>query len=82
MDHKSKHVEEAVRELIDIFNTIYVSKDTKTHTPSDEGTGPENTHLAVNLCSSKPEVVSCQKNNTAEVNLIMCLHKCIHWLIY
>lgn len=29
MDHKSRHVEEAVKELIEIFNTIYESKEVK-----------------------------------------------------
>ncbi|XP_063079703.1 dynein axonemal heavy chain 8-like isoform X2 [Engraulis encrasicolus] len=35
LDLKSRHVEEAVRELIDIFNSIYVPKDTKTTTPAE-----------------------------------------------
>ncbi|XP_041950591.1 dynein heavy chain 8, axonemal-like [Alosa sapidissima] len=35
LDHKSRHVEEAVRELIDILSTIYVSKETKASTPTD-----------------------------------------------
>ncbi|CAB1339925.1 unnamed protein product [Coregonus sp. 'balchen'] len=29
LDHKSRHVEEAVKELIEIFNTIYESKEVK-----------------------------------------------------
>uniref|UniRef100_A0AAZ3PJI0 AAA+ ATPase domain-containing protein n=1 Tax=Oncorhynchus tshawytscha TaxID=74940 RepID=A0AAZ3PJI0_ONCTS len=32
LDHKSRHVEEAVKELIEIFNTIYESKEVKKPT--------------------------------------------------
>lgn len=64
LDHKSQHVEEAVRELIDIFSTIFVSKDTKAPTPTNiSGTGPINYSWysadiqMFSLYSNKKEVV-------------------------